>query len=251
MTLRCDIPKLTPPIIDHIRTFITKHNGPRIRDLNILKTTLRSPLLYQLVSLWPDIQSLGIGCKTYATPPKVPSELRLRQLAISYCELLPLEVRDWLLSGSRDSMRVLELEGEPGPGALELVAEFGDSIQALRIACFNKTSARVVERCKNLERLALILHHRSSLFRMQLPLSISQIAFYNQTGQPLQQNISQAIRILPSVRMVILDGNAPEEKHFSVLKGECDKRAISLVVDNRTLGAWSVSSIFNAWMRTR
>ena len=223
--------------MDHVRTLITEKDGPRISELNIVKTPLRSSLLYQLVSLWPGIQSLGIACKTYATPPKMPSELRLRRLEISYCELLPSEVRDWLLSGSRDSMRILELEGEPGQGALDLVTKFGDSIQALRIPCFNKTSARVVERCKNLERLALILHHRSSLFHMRFPPFITQIAFYNQTGQPLQKNIYQTIRILPSVRIVILDGKAPEEPLFLVLKKECEERAISLVIDNRTLGA--------------
>ena len=246
MTLRCDIPKFTLPIIDHIHTLITEKNGPRLRELNIIKTPLRSSLLYQLVFLWPGIQSLGIGCKTYATPPKVPSKLRLRKLAISCCELLPSEVRSWLLSGSRDSMRILELEGEPGPSALDLVAEFGDGIQALRIPCFNKTSARVVERCKNLKQLTLILHHRSSLYRMWFPSSITQIAIYNQTGQPLQRNISQIIRILPSVRIVIFGGKAPEEPHFLVLKK--DERAISLVVDKRTSGARSVSTVVDAWI---
>jgi len=218
-----------------LHTIVPMGNGVNLRALYLARCGRQSPILYQLISVWPGIHFLRIGGRICAPPPSQPSSIQLHELVLSCGEQLQSNTLDWLLSGSQ-SLQVLELWDEPGPRMKSLVAKHGEHLRSLRMPCFNKVAADVVDLCPKLEELALVIYHSTALTRLRdLPASIEHFAVRNMAKKSLHCPVINTINTLPNLRVVTCDQGSLQYPDFSVLQRACDTRSVDLRVDRRHL----------------
>lgn len=221
---------------------------PKLQSFTLTNCSLQSPILYQIVSLWPTIQCLDISCWTFTSPPSERLSLELDTLTISSCEQASMHVLDWLLRSSNKTLRVFELRDEPGGRMTSFLAEHGHGIRSLRLPCFNKASAHIVDLCPMLEELELEIYYKAALTRMHgLPGSITHFTFRNLTNGSLNSSVVNTIRMLPRLRVLSGDKQSDQQTDFSVLLAECNARGIDLRI-NAESSLWTVSGLFGHFM---
>jgi hypothetical protein len=219
-----------------LRAVTSVMNGAHLRGLYLAKCGRQSPILYQLISLWPGIQFLRLGGRIYTPPPSQPLSIQLHELVLSYAEHLPLNMLDWLLSNSKTTLQVLEFWDEPGPQMKSLVARHGEHLHCLRLPCFNKAAAEVVGLCPKLKELALVVYHSTALTRLgDLPSSIEHFAFKNMAKRTLHRPVLNIINTLPNLRVVTCYQDSWQHADFSALQGACDIRSVVLRLDRTHL----------------
>jgi hypothetical protein len=251
LTVRSALHKFDKDTMTFLQTIASLGSGGlHLRALHLAKCGRQSPILYQLISIWPGIRFLQIGGRVCVSPPSQSSSIQLHELVMSCGEQLSTNMLDWLLSNSETSLRILELWDEPGPRMKRLVAKHGDYLRSLRIPCFNKVAAETVDLCPKLEELALIIHHSTALTRLRdLPLSIVHFAFRNMAKRPLHRPVISAINSLPNLRVVTCDQHSQQDADFSALQKVCENRSVDLRVDQGQL--WLVGNPVIFSMRYR
>lgn len=211
-------------------------NGVQLRALNLAKCGRQSPILYQLISVWPGIQFLRIGGRICASPPSQPSSIKLHRLVLSFGEQLPSNMLDWLLSNSERSLHVLELWDEPGPRMRNLLSKHGGHLRVLRMPCFNKVAVEIMDLCPKLAELALVIFHSTALMRLRhLPSSIEHFAVRNMAKRSLHRPVINVINTLPNLRVVTCDQDSQQQADFSALQKACEIRSLDLRTDHKYL----------------
>ncbi|CAK5284182.1 unnamed protein product [Mycena citricolor] len=144
---------LGPHDLEQIESLVTSSSW-KIRSLRLMECSSQSPILYELLSVFPDVQFLVLGIELSAAPPLWTPAVELYELKLH--RTLPSEVLVWLLSSSRQSLRILELRDLPSAStALDLVPCF-PNLQSLRLMRFNSHSAAILLQCANLVELVLL-----------------------------------------------------------------------------------------------
>lgn len=183
LTLRSSIAKFDATTMVQLRRVASEIGSCDMRTLCINKSAPHSSIIYQLLSVWPTIQRLYIGCRISPhETPSFPTTVELRELVLDCGERLPQKLLEWLLSRSQTSLELLELHDEPGPLMKYIVSERAPHIRSLSLPCFNRSSVELVRLCHGLEKLRMVFYQKTVLLHLHdLPASIRHLAFQNLT----------------------------------------------------------------------
>jgi hypothetical protein len=199
-------------------------NTVNLRALRLLRFGVQSPIIYQLIALWPRIQFLTIGAEIDALPPTQMPVIRLHELLL-FRSLIPSEFLDWLLSNSESSLQILGLHDVPGQQIKSVLAKhIGPRIRSLRMLRFNRDSAYIMRLCTHLEEL--VLHHIPIVVELKdLPRTIEHLSIRSAV---LHAPIIPLIGTLPNLRVVTFDENMHRHAHFPALQSACDANGVAL-----------------------
>ncbi|KAJ6508781.1 hypothetical protein C8R45DRAFT_815525 [Mycena sanguinolenta] len=197
-----------------------------IRSLRLLECSVQSPLLYELIGLFPTIQFLTIGMEIAAPPPSWTPAIQLYELTLQRTPIS--QVLQWLLSSSGTSLRILELRDLPSASTYTDIAECCLCIQSLRLMRYNAYSAAILLQCTNL--LELVLFNIPTIASLPLPSSLEHLALLTQTytASVDLRAVVKAIESLPRLRILTFVGD-PQD----ALQAACDAKDITLQTTSR------------------
>jgi len=203
-------------------------NTVNIRALRLLRFGVQSPIIYQLISLWPHIQFLTIGAEIDTLPPSKLPGIRLHELML-FRSLIPSESLEWLLTNSVDSLQILELRDVPGRQIKSIMTNYGPRLRSLRLLRYNKDSADILRLCTQLEEL--VLYHIPTVIELKdLPPTIEHFSFRNPANAELCAVMVPLIDTLPNLRVVTFDEHVRQHAHFPALRSVCDAKGVDLRV---------------------
>ncbi|KAF7365213.1 54S ribosomal protein l4 [Mycena venus] len=191
-----------------------------IRSLRLIECSVQSPLLYELIGLFPSVEFLTVGVEIAAAPPPWTPAIQLYELTLQRTS--PSDVLQWLLSSSRTSLRILELRDLPSASTHTDIAMCSPHIQSLRLMRYNAYSAAILRQCTNLLELVL-LNIPTSL--PALPPSLEHFALLIQTytASVDLRPVIEAIEELPHLRLLTFVGDPPD-----ILQATCDAKGVTL-----------------------
>ncbi|KAI0917284.1 hypothetical protein AcW1_007487 [Taiwanofungus camphoratus] len=201
-----------------------------IRALSLMRCGVQSPILYQLLGVWPTIQFLQLGVEINATPPSQPANLRLYELILHRTP--SHEIVRWLLSASETSLQIVDSRDVPGTEFDDLFDVHGPRLRSLRLMRYGSRAAAVIRRCPNLEEL--VLFQLSTFLRLVgLPQTLEHLSFRNfgLSANRSLQSVLAAIDALPRLRIVTCDPDTAQHVDFPALQFKCRQRGIELATD--------------------
>jgi hypothetical protein len=225
--------------------------GKKLKALTLMKCGLQSPILFQLLKIWNNIQFLKIEKEIAAWPWRTATtpvlrrntdaeelaqrpgaEVCLYELALS--RFPTSDVLTWLLESSADSLRILELRDIPGPTHRTILSLHAPRLRSLRLAYYNIYSAALLRMCTALEEL--VIFHVPTHFPLapDLPPTIEHLSFRNpnHTYRYTLQPIIEAVDALPSLRILTCDKNAEQLGDYEILKAKCRMKGAEIIVSD-------------------
>ncbi|KAJ7644143.1 hypothetical protein FB45DRAFT_783960 [Roridomyces roridus] len=197
-----------------------------IRALRLMECSVQSPLLYQLLELFPQVQFLTIGVEIVASPPAWMPNFQLYELTLHRTP--SSEVLTWLISSSHSSLRVLELRDLPSSSTSSNLAPCCPHIQSLRLMRYNTQTAAILKQCSNLTELVL-LNVPTLVSLPALPPSLEHFTLFIQTystGIDMGPIVA-VVDTLPRLRSLNLLGN-PQEDQTTTLQAACDAKGVTM-----------------------
>lgn len=241
-----------------------KDSGQGIRALNLQHCGVQSPVLFQLLGIWPRIQFLKIGTEIAAWPWRHPAEtpvlrqsrsdggrndivqrpparVALYDLALS--RIPQPAVLAWLLGSSVSSLHVLDLREVPGIAARETLGVHAPHLRSLRLLHYNLDSAAFLRQCTRLEEFVIYNIPVIVPLAPELPSSIEHLSFRNpiHTFRDTLRSILDAIKVLPKLRILTCDKNSERLREFAMLKTICAERGVEVVISE--VPFWVVSCV--------
>ncbi|KAG1894156.1 uncharacterized protein F5891DRAFT_1063565 [Suillus fuscotomentosus] len=226
--------------------------GRKLKALTLVQCGLQSPILFQLLKIWNNIQFLKIEKEIAAWPWRTATtpvlrrntdaeelahrpgaEVCLYELALS--RFPTPDVLTWLLESSADSLRILELRDIPGPTHRPILSLHAPRLRSLRLGYYNIYSAALLRMCTALEEL--VIYHVPTHFPLapDLPPTIEHLSFrnpnhvYRNTLQP----IIEAVDALPSLKVLTCDKNAEQlVGDYEILKAKCRMKGTEVIVSD-------------------
>jgi hypothetical protein len=216
-----------------------------IRALNLYSCGILSPILYQLLFVWPTIRHLRLGTEIAALLPKVPPKVQLYELVL--WRIPRPHIMAWLLSSSPPgSLRILEMNTAPDYHYDDVLAMHYEHLQSLRLFRHTSRTGTVARRFTRLREL-VVTQPSSFLPLGKLPQSLEHLSFRyfigtgETTGIPLEPVIS-AVDKLPKLRLITCDAAVQNNKRFDSLKKLCQERGVNIssnVIPIRTVSSTS------------
>lgn len=213
--------------------------GPvRIRALTILSCGIQSPILFQLLSVWPSVEFLHIGVEIAPPTPRWRPTFKLYQLTLMRTPRI--HILDWLLSSSMDSLRILSFRDLPGRDFDPLLEQIGPRLRSLRLMNYSLRAASVTKQCPNLEEFVIV--QLSPLFKISnLPQALEHLSCRNLPSEDQTlEAVIEAVTKLPKLKVVTCDRRAREDEQFGELSRLCADKEIELRVDETPF--WVVST---------
>ncbi|KAH7924945.1 hypothetical protein BV22DRAFT_469577 [Leucogyrophana mollusca] len=219
-----------------------REGGGSLKALSLMYCGVQSPVIFQLLGVWPQIQFLKIGTEIVASPPR---SFHLAGSSISVASGAPVQLYDlvllrtpspevlaWLLASSTESLRIVELREMPGGAARNILANHTTRLRSLRLLHYSMDSAALLRECTELEEF--MVYHVPTVVPLapDLPQSIKHFGFrnpiynYRDTLSPILEAVSR----LPRLRTLTCDQNAVQLSDFSQLQSVCDDRGVEVVV---------------------
>ncbi|KAG2133285.1 hypothetical protein DEU56DRAFT_810758 [Suillus clintonianus] len=246
--------------------------GRRLKALTLVKCGLQSPILFQLLNIWNNIQFLKIGheiaawpWRTAATTPVLrrntdPAELAQRHGAevclydLALSRFPTPDVLTWLLESSADSLRILELRDIPGPAQRNILSLHAPRLRSLRLAHYNTYSAALLRMCTALEEL--VIYHVPTHFPLapDLPPTIEHLSFRNpnHTYRNTLQPIIEAVDALPKLKVLTCDKNAEQlVMDYEILKAKCRMKGAEVIVSDMPFWVYEDPVMVHRFPRTR
>ncbi|KAG2362613.1 hypothetical protein BDR07DRAFT_1451055 [Suillus spraguei] len=225
--------------------------GKKLKALALVQCGLQSPILFQLLKIWNNVQFLKIEreiaawpWRTAATPvlwrnadteeliQRPGAEVRLYELALA--RFPTSDVLSWLLDSSADSLRILELRDTPGLVHRSILSLHAPRLRSLRLAHYNNYSAALLRMCTALEEL--MIYHVPTHFPLvpDLPPTIEHLSFRNpnHTYRNTLQPIIDAVDALPNLKVLTCDKNAKQLGDYEILKAKCRIKGTDIIVSN-------------------
>ncbi|GBE84996.1 hypothetical protein SCP_0701810 [Sparassis crispa] len=222
--------------MSELRCLANGRSAIHIQALSILLCGIQSPILFQLLGVWPTVRFLRIGTELNATPPARSSNLKLYEL-ILHRNPSP-EIARWLLSNPETDLQIAEFRDVPGPKWDDLLAEHGARLRSLRLTRYSAHAQAVLRHCPNLEEAVF---YQVSPFPqlVGLPSSLEHLGFRNPvwSSSPSLRSIISVIDTLPRLRIVTCDAATETHPDFALLQRKCEKRGIELCTD--ALPVWT------------
>ncbi|KAJ3480738.1 hypothetical protein NLI96_g8136 [Meripilus lineatus] len=117
----------------------------RIVALNLQYCGVQSPILFQLLFLWPTIEFLRLGTEIAASPPFKTPTFRLYELTL--LRNPPVATLLWLLSNSVGHLRILDFRDPPGHKFELLFDQHGPHLHSLRFFRHAGGAESMIQRC--------------------------------------------------------------------------------------------------------
>jgi hypothetical protein len=205
-----------------------------IRSLRLMECSVQSPILYQLLALFPSVEFLTLGVELIASPPDTTPAFHLYELTLQRNP--PSNVLRWLLASSETSLRILELRDLPGAHTPSDLAICCPHIESLRLMRYNAYSAAILRQCTNLLELVLLNVPMFVSFP-ELPPSLEHFGLLIQTftASVDLRPVVAAVDTLPRLRLLSFIGDMQDVQ----LKSICDAKGIVLQTTSRKF--WIVS----------
>lgn len=198
----------------------------QIRALRLERCGVQSPILYQLLTMWPGIQFLTIGAEMVETPPTDLPKVNLKELMLSRSRIPP-EFLSWLLSDSDSTLQILELRDIPGQQLKNMMMRHGPHLRSFRVLHFNRTSADILRQCTRLEEF--VVYHIPVIYPLEnLPTTIEHLSFRNPTKVAYAAHIIPVIEKLPNLRVITFDESIQNHLDFSTLRSVCDAKGVAM-----------------------
>ncbi|PBK97444.1 hypothetical protein ARMGADRAFT_922102 [Armillaria gallica] len=125
-----------------------------IHALRLIECSIQSPILYDLLALFPTVRFLTVGTEIVAPPPSSATPApALYELALK--RSLRADILTWILANSLGSLRILELMDLPSADMKDVLHPHGPYIHSLRIFRFSHTAASILRSCVNLKEFVL------------------------------------------------------------------------------------------------
>ena len=214
----------------------------RVRALTLLSCGIQSPILYQLLSIWPCVEFLYLGFEIAAPPPKYQPTFKLYQLSLARTPRF--YVLSWLLSSSIESLRILNFRDVPGHEFDPILDRIGGQLRSLRLTHWNLRAASILKHCPNLEEFVVM--QLSTVIKLaNLPQSLEHLHCrgYIFDEEPLGPVI-EVVGGLPKLRIITCSKNASSGERFGELENLCNSRGIELYLDATPF--WMVSAVDSA-----
>lgn len=228
-----------PETLDALRTAHQQALPVSIRAFGLLTCGTLSPILYQLLSVWPTVQYLRLGTELAALPPDLPVNARLYELIL--WRVPRPTILQWLLSASKDTLRILDCHTAPDRQYDHVLNDFYAQLQSLRILRHTLPSNSMIRKCVGLRELILV-QYSNFIPLGQLPQTLEHFGFRHFPGATnfSLKPIISAIHNLPKLRLVSCDASAQEHEEYASLRSICEKRNIVICNDVLPL-MWTVS----------
>ncbi|KZT23427.1 hypothetical protein NEOLEDRAFT_1117999 [Neolentinus lepideus HHB14362 ss-1] len=227
-----DMHEFEPKIVYELQE-LAQTTGPRIRSLRFRRSGVQSPVLYQLLSVWPSIQFLLVGLELAAAPPCGKPRFRLQEL-ILHRNLLQ-DVLEWLLSSSADTLQLLDLRDLPGSRfATYLAKNHCHHIRSLRFIYSNNIALALIPRCLKLEEV--IMHSLpNATWKLKFPPSLEHLSFRNPAfaKSPTLEHVLGIIPNLPKLRVITGDAGVRNHKDQRILQRLCEEQGVTLSFDGK------------------
>ncbi|OBZ71495.1 hypothetical protein A0H81_08420 [Grifola frondosa] len=217
--------------MNELRCLTHRSRPISIRALSLLTCGVQSPILYQLLEVWPTVEFLRLGTEIAASPPSRPANFKLYELTLFRTPAQ--EILEWLLSASETSLEIVHFRDLPGPESNGMLAIHGPRLRSLRLMHYSLRAAAIIRYCPNLEEL--ILFQLSTYLELaHLPASLEHLSFPNLTWPSFASldSVVRAIDTLPRLRIVTCDPTAAiHPGYFSALQNKCQDRNIELLAN--------------------
>ncbi|KAJ7761505.1 hypothetical protein DFH07DRAFT_1020457 [Mycena maculata] len=197
-----------------------------IRALRLMECSVQSPILYELLTIFPRVQFLTLGVEIAASPPTWTLTAQLYELTLHRTP--SSDVLVWLLSSSGTSLRVLELRDLPSARTQSDLGPCCPHIQSLRLMRYDAYTAAILRRCTNL--IELVLLNVPPLVSLPaLPPSLEHFALLIQTytASVDLQPVIVAVDTLPRLRILSFIGDGQLEQ-IPRLRAACDAKGIAM-----------------------
>jgi hypothetical protein len=202
-----------------------------------------SPLVYDLVRLWPNIRALRVRTNYEMPLPERPSVLRLRELRLPITSLAT--VIEWFLppisQDDRSDLRILELYEIP-EGGRALLSAHGPSVSSLTLT--RQPATGFADLFTNLEELVIAGPFWSSPLPA-FPKTLKHIrlqvhAFISDSVFP---TIAATIPSLKHLRALSVEEAITTDKHYPTLQEACKTNGVEILVNpmNPSLTGTAVS----------
>ncbi|KAH7885019.1 hypothetical protein F5I97DRAFT_1320968 [Phlebopus sp. FC_14] len=228
--------------------------GQGIRALNIRRCRVQSPVVFQLLDIWPSIRFLSIGTEIVAWPWRTlrnssdtAVRLEARQGArVALYELVlsrtpSLNVLRWILASSSTSLRILDLREFPGAGTREILQLHAPLLRSLRLLHYNTFAAAFLRLCTGLEELVVyqipLTIVTFGTFSNDIPRSIEHLSFRNPPWAPTHtlRPILEAVDVLPKLRTLTCDRESERLEEFAILQSKCMQKGVEITVSSEPL----------------
>ncbi len=206
------------------------------RALRLVECSVQSPILYDLLSLFPTVCFLTVGTEIVAPPPPtaIPAPV-LYELALK--RSLGDDILTWILANSVGSLRILELMDLPSADMKDVLRPHGSYIHSLRIFRFSHTAASILRSCINFKEFVL-----SSLPVMgpsldNLPRSIEHFNLISHALSTPWSSFIPLIILLP-LKTFTCDKGSKSQPGFDTVERLCRTHGVALFADASNL--WPV-----------
>ncbi|KAI0822318.1 hypothetical protein BC628DRAFT_1412423 [Trametes gibbosa] len=206
-----------------------RHAPLRIRSLVLLSCGIQSPILYQLLQVWPCVEFLYLGVEIATPPPRWTPKFSLYQLTLMRTPRYA--ILSWLLSSSTKGLRIVMFRDAPGRDIDPLLEVIGPRLRSLRLMNFSPRATAVLKFCANLEELVIV--QMSTLFQLDgLPPRLEHLSCRNLPSEDQSLgSIIHAVGELQQLRVVTCDPRAGEDTRFGELGALCESKNIELLLD--------------------
>ncbi|PPQ70727.1 hypothetical protein CVT26_014692 [Gymnopilus dilepis] len=171
------------------QTLALLKSGPKIQHLRFDNWSENQQSIFQLLDIWPSLQSLSIG----GTSPQLPQgtlppfPARLRGLRLNFQANPSIDFLKWLLHHSTESLRVLNLDRDPSFDVFEyLVNTHGQTLQSFSFpGSGSQECLPLVSKCSHLKELRTENPACSPLLFKHLPKRLQRLGFGLERDTPL------------------------------------------------------------------
>lgn len=209
-----------------------------IRSLALLSCGIQSPILYQLLMIWPAIRFLRLGTELAAAPPRYSTfEGSLYELSLLRTPCV--EGMGWLLSNSRETLRILECHVAPEGAHRDILAKHTPHLLSLRFFRHTRGVPTLLRQCNSL-REVMFTQVSDFLPLGEMPATLEHFTFRHFVGTQavVPPSIVQAIEKLPRLRLVSCDISARLAANYGALEEKCTQKGVIIdhdVVPIRTV----------------
>ncbi|KAF9013279.1 hypothetical protein BDQ17DRAFT_1231814 [Cyathus striatus] len=200
-----------------------------VRALRLYGSSPQSPILYELLELFPNVQYLTVGTEIISDPPPNSlSNLNLYELVLH--RNISVDIFDWLLSTSGSSLSILELRDLPNPRMNTTLFRIAPTLRSLRLLHYNPRAAALVRGCVHLEEL-ILMNFPTFLSFPELPSTLEHFGFMNLSSASSDTLIPiiQLTIHLPRLRMITCSNDSRQLPEFVSLQDACLARGIRLI----------------------
>lgn len=207
-----------------------------IRALDVSFGSVTSPVVYQLLAIWPSIQSLRLRTEMIAPLPSVRPDFSLYELSLH--RSVRRGVLEWLIPppdapypSHRTPLRILDFWDTPNEDSRDIIFAHATNVRSLRLTY--PPPAGFMDSFNGIQEF--VLRTTPDLLPLRpLPSSIEHLHFHNFSSPSFAHSLvhtTSCIRSLPNVTLVTVNKPIAEREDFGNLVRVCEDRGIEIRVD--------------------